>query len=548
MNLSQAIAARFNIRLNGVIRDWETIPCPFHSDQSASAGLNFKDQMFNCFGGCGAKHFITVAQLLSIEYNGFVTEETDWLNKLIDSTTPVKKKTLNEQVKQYADFLISKKLKPETIEELGGRYVNDIANPDYGHLVIEYEKGKYFRRRIIDGDGRPHLNAKGEERGFLKNGISKTDTVILCEGFTDYATLYQIGFRNIAGTLGVQLEPKQLYCLYGKVVFVLFDVDYAGHMGTKKALEILKEFKATPIPLKIPERFRNGEENKIDINSAYCYDSVGFTQWLQESINRYGTYDTSYMVNTFLQNNRTVKYVATGIPSLDAALNGGLATGMHAIAGMPGVGKTTLKTYLTDVFESQGHKVLSLDYEISKEQNYARLASRRSKYSWNEIEKDHSIIEPDVAEYLNKLSASIKIENGWTIEQIMVAAKHFEIIIVDYAQRMPFSGDDERAGIKYNCRQLGNAARDEGKIVIIYSSIPRSMYDKTGKAVFKETGDIEYIVTSGWLISKVLPTVMQVDCLKNTRGREDVQFYLETEYAHQRVREQMKPELRSMIQ
>jgi hypothetical protein len=73
------------------------------------------------------------------------------------------------------------------------------------------------------------------------------------------------------------------------------------------------------------------------------------------------------------------------------------------------------------------------------------------------------------------------------------------------------------------------------------------MYEKTGKAVFKETGDIEYIVQSGWLISKVLPDVMQVDCLKNTRGKEDVQFFLNTEYAHQRVREQMKPELRSVL-
>ena len=547
MNLSQAIASRFNVVLNGYLPEWITVPCPIHNDGNASAGLNFTSRMFNCFAGCGALHFTMLADKLGISYNGIEVEETDWLNNLIDKTTPVKPRPLKVQAQQYADFLISKKLKPETIEELGGKYVSDLTDPDYGHLVIEYEKGKTFRRRIIDGDGRPHINNKGEERGFLTRGIRQATTVILGEGFSDFATLWQIGYKHIAATLGAKVTKKDLYCLRGKVVFILFDNDYAGYEGARMAAQYLKEYGCVAIILEIPERFRNGDDNKIDINSAYCYDSVGFTNWLHESISRYATYDTDYMANRFLNNNKTINYVSTGIPSLDSATNGGFATGMHAIAGMPGVGKTTLKTYLIDTFEAQGHKVLSLDYEISKEQNYARLASRRSKYNWQEIEKDHSIIERDVAEYLNKLSASIKIENGWTIEQIMVAAKHFDIIIVDYAQRMPFSGDDERAGIKYNCRQLGNAARDEGKIVIIYSSIPRSMYEKTGKAVFKETGDIEYIVQSGWLISKVLPDVMQVDCLKNTRGREDAQFFLNTDYAHQLVREQMKPELRGIL-
>jgi KaiC/GvpD/RAD55 family RecA-like ATPase/5S rRNA maturation endonuclease (ribonuclease M5) len=546
MNLTQAIASRFNVTINGYLPEWVTIACPIHNDNNASAGLNFENQMFNCLAGCGALHFTVLAERLGVIYNGFKIEKTDWLNKLIDNTTPIKPRPLKIQAQQYADFLISKKLKPETIEELGGYYVNDITHPDYGHLVIEYEKGKTFRRRIIDGDGRPHRNTKGEERGFLKAGIYKLDTVILCEGFTDYATLYQIGFRNIAGTLGVQLEPKQLYCLYGKVVFVLFDVDYAGHMGTKKAIEILKEFKATVVPLKIPERFRNGEENKIDINSAYCYDSVGFTNWLQESISRYATYDVNYMANTFLQNNRTVKYVATGIPSLDSALNGGFATGMHAIAGMPEAGKSTLKTYFIDTFVSQDQKVLSVDYELTKEQNWARFASRTSKHSWVDIEKDHSIIEAETVDRLNYLSSRVKVETDWTIEQIKVASKNFDIIIVDYIQRMPYEGDDERAGIKYNARQLGNLCREDGKIVILISSIPRSMYEKSGKAVFKESGDIEYIIQSGYIISKIMPDVMEVEMIKNTRGPSKT-FHLNTDYAHQIVREQMKPELRGML-
>jgi hypothetical protein len=73
------------------------------------------------------------------------------------------------------------------------------------------------------------------------------------------------------------------------------------------------------------------------------------------------------------------------------------------------------------------------------------------------------------------------------------------------------------------------------------------MYEKSGKAVFKESGDIEYIVQSGYIISKILPDVMEVEMIKNTRGLSKT-FHLNTEYAHQRIREQMKPELRSIIQ
>lgn len=551
MNLSQAIASQFKVSPNWD-EGWITIPCPYHQDQNASAGLNFKDKVFNCLGGCGAKPFRLLANDFHITFDeGDMSEELAtqyWLNKLISDSTPVPPKPLKVQAQIYTDWLLSKKLKPETIEALGGQYINDINNQDYGHLVIEYAKGKTFRRRIIDGIGKAYRNNKGEERGFIK-GRLLSDTIILCEGFTDYATLFQIGYRNIATTLGASVAKKDMYQLRGRFIFLLFDSDYAGYEGARKAKQYLTEFGCTSIILEIPERFRNGDENKIDVNSAYCYDPEGFTDWLNKSIKSYSTFDNDYMSQSFLLNEKTFKHVKTAIPSLDVALNGGFATGLHAIAGMPEVGKSTLKTYLIDVCEAQGNKVLSLDYELTKEQNYARLASRKSRYGWSEIEKDHSILESEVVGYLNKLSTNIRIENGWTIEQIMLAAKNFDVLFVDYIQRMPYNGDDERAGIKYNCRQLGNLAKDTGKIVFIFSSIPRSMYDKTSKAVFKETGDIEFIIQSGWLISKFSEDIMEMTCLKNTRGKSNnQQVYLNTDYAHQLLREQMKPELRSMLQ
>ena len=553
MNLLQAIANHFQIDTNtDDYMEWSGIKCPlpFHNDANPSAGLNFNTQMFNCFL-CGAMPFEELASKLNITHNGYETEDTDWLNNLIEDTTPVPKRSYKRQAKEYADFLISRKLKPETIEEFGGYYESNLNSQDYGHLVIPYGKGKQFKRRIINAAGdtrfrQSRSNDSEDTKSLFGCNPIEQDTIILCEGVTDLFTLWQNGLCNSVTCFGANPSESQVWMLRGKTVFILFDRDYAGAKGAKRTSKLLEEWKAIPIILEIPAKFGNKEDEKIDINSAFVHSDMEFIDWIRNQLSNYHSYDTEYISNTFLANKRTVKYVATNIPSLDNALNGGFATGLHAIAGMPEAGKTSFKTYLLDTFYQQGQRVLSLDYELTKEQNYARIASRKSKHSWSNIEKDHSIIEDEVKEYLGNLSSKIRIEVGWDINQIKIAAKNFDIIIVDYIQRMPYEGGDEREGIKKNARELSNLTRD-GKIVLIISSIPRHMYDKTGKGVFKETGDIEYICQSGYILNKIAVDTIELLMIKNTRG-PSVDIYLKSEYANQLIRETVRPTLREMIQ
>lgn len=550
MDISKALANYFQVD-----PDWSEwsrdLICPFHSDQNPSAGLNFKDKVFNCFV-CGGKSFFDVAKELNIEYenNGQGIEvDTTWLNNLIEETTPVPKRSLRKQAAEYSDFLISRKLKPETIEEFGGYYVSDLNSLDYGHLVIPYGKNKFFRRRILDASGdtrfrQSRTTDSEDSKSLLGCNPNKFDTIILCEGVTDLLTLWQNGLRQSVTSFGANPSESQLWLLRGKTVFIVFDRDYAGAKGAKRTAKLLEEWKAIPIILEIPTWFGN-EDEKIDINSAYVHSGDDFIKWVKESIQEYSIFDSDYISDRFLTNKRTVKYTASGIHSLDVALNGGFATGLHAIAGMPEAGKTTLKTHLIDIFYQQDQRVLSLDYELTKEQNYARLASRKSKHSWSNIEKDHSILEDEAREYLGNLSSKIRIEVGWDINQIKVAAKHFDIIIIDYIQRMPFEGNDDREGIKKNARELSNLTRD-GKIVLIISSIPRAMYDKTGKGVFKETGDIEYICQSGYILSKISPDMIELQMIKNTRGPSR-DIYLNSTYSNQLISETIKPKLKELM-
>lgn len=553
MNLSQAIRNRFGITYEGAEDMWFSILCPFHNDNNPSASINFKLQRFTCKAGCEGRSLKTMAKDLEIEYDGLESEtmvEEDWLNYLID-TTAVRKKPLKQQAKEFADFLISRQLKLETIEEFNGEYISDQSHQDYGHLVIPYGRNKYVKRRIIDGTDSRFKQSGNQGSGDNKSLFGRPeywrDKVILCEGITDYLTLWQQEIREGCATFGANTSDAQMYLLRGKTVFILFDRDFSGYTGARKAAEQLKKYNAIPIILEIPKEFGDADTDKVDVNSAYVHSGDKFINWLLEQINSYSVFDTDYIRGTFLENKRTVKYISTGIMGLDRSLNGGFATGLHAIAGMPEAGKSTLVSYLINEFVESDHKVLALSYELTKEQMYSRLASIISTvHSWSDIEKDHDIITGVMANYLNQISSRLRIENNWTIDQIKAASKNFDVIIVDYAQRMPFDGTDERAGIKNNCRELSNLTRD-GKMIILISSIPRSMYDKEGKNVFKETGDIEYICQSGYILSKMTPEIAQLKMIKNTRG-VCKEIYLQMDYAHQRIKETLKPEFRNLME
>ena len=71
---------------------------------------------------------------------------------------------------------------------------------------------------------------------------SKSDALILCEGYMDVISLNQAGFTNAVATLGTALTPDQAALMkrYCKEVLICYDADDAGQKATARAIEILR--------------------------------------------------------------------------------------------------------------------------------------------------------------------------------------------------------------------------------------------------------------------------------------------------------------------
>lgn len=545
MSLQKVIADHFKIEIT---RDgWISIPCILHNDGSNSAGIQFDNKdggVFNCFV-CGAKPLKFIADELKLEYD---LNNLNFLDEYDEAIfTPVKIKQI-KQVEEYTKFLDEKKLLVETIESVGGYYCNDINDSRqlYGHLVFPYGKDNklYCARRILEQVSNQRFQlAKGSSKGLYgEQNVKGNDPIILVEGITDYLTLLQVGYTNLVSTFGAKVSKEQMYRLRGKTVFILFDVDYAGHSCGLETATCLREYKATPIILEIPSTFATTSEDKIDVNSAWCKDPVVFESWLAEELNKYNSFDSSYADSLFSGKRKSTPYWFSSIPEFNRATSGGYAPGVHVIAGTPGVGKSSLVIQDIDCFVKQGAKVLLCSYELTKVQYWARLASRYSEHNWNSIEKDPTILEPHVKMMMIQLGKRLKIVADWQIEQIKHASKTFDVICVDYVQRMTAQDKEEREAIKFNVNELSNLVRYQDKIVLMVSSISRASYNEPSMSSFKETGSIEFVSQTARILTGTKDHVM-MHLLKNTRGESGKVLHTQVDFEHQRMVERELTEI-----
>ncbi len=111
-------------------------------------------------------------------------------------------------------------------------------------------------RTIIDADPK-YLNSpdtpvysKGKllyGLNWTKEAVREAQEVILVEGYTDFASLYQAGIRNLAASLGTALTPHQvaLAMRFGPQVIINYDGDAAGRTAALRAVPLCFE-KAVP--------------------------------------------------------------------------------------------------------------------------------------------------------------------------------------------------------------------------------------------------------------------------------------------------------------
>lgn len=564
---------------------WIPIQCPFHKDSDASAGYLPASQAFNCLG-CGkkikGKNRILEAlgkesDMTSNNLNSSLSigeiEDTlediyglalDVIEEYDETHTPRTAHTTidtllsnDEDTDREEDhnlapifpWLRERNISMDTVLYWRGVYFpKDKHIGKYNvknHIAFTFNRERSIVFRNMGDGQRYHL--AGKRVLFNQSCIDNFEQIFMVEGITDFLAMWEMGFRNTVCAFGAEPDKKLLYPLKGKTVFLLYDTDFAGYEGMEKAATMLRELKARPISLTIPKSFDYGDD-KIDVGGAWQHKGTAFLAWVKGRMESLSAYDQS-RVNRFLSGSmESVQYVRTGITTFDNnVMRGGLATGLHVFGGEPESGKSTLVTQLKDEFIGQSKRVLCCTYELPVTQMYARLASRRTKkLSWQDIERSPlrlQLEEPDAAKAFAQLSNYFKIEAGWSIEMIEAAIHNFDVVFVDYIQRMPFPGKDTspRDGIIANINRLGTLATEHNKIIVAISSIPRSAYSGDpstyARSIFKESGNIEFVAQSAHAIVRIpgQSGVSAIRTVKNTRGETNLTTHIRVVGNHQRI-------------
>ena len=90
---------------------------------------------------------------------------------------------------------------------------------------------------------------------FTKDHIRNAGELILVEGYTDFLSLYQAGFKNVVASLGTALTPNQvaLALRFAPKVVINYDGDAAGKLATSRAIPLLFESDIEVSVLILPE-------------------------------------------------------------------------------------------------------------------------------------------------------------------------------------------------------------------------------------------------------------------------------------------------------
>lgn len=170
------------------------------------------------------------------------------------------------------DYLKSKNYTEVDIEKAGlvthhkktNRYFDKFR--DRIMFPIMNTRGKIigFGGRSIDNSNQPkYLNSPETPVFSKRNNLyalnivkkqSKSDKIILVEGYMDVLALYKYGIVNSVASLGTALTENQVELLKRyKEIYICYDSDSAGKKATDKAIDVMKNMSIKPKIIPLPE-------------------------------------------------------------------------------------------------------------------------------------------------------------------------------------------------------------------------------------------------------------------------------------------------------
>ena len=137
----------------------------------------------------------------------------------------------------------------------------------FGGRIMTDEKPKY-----LNTSDTPAFKKSYNLFALNKAKNSKSDKIILCEGYMDVIAIHQAGFDYAIATLGTALTSEQARIIKRSTnnVIICYDADEAGQKATARAIEILRQenlnIRVLTVPDgKDPDEFirKNGENGHI---------------------------------------------------------------------------------------------------------------------------------------------------------------------------------------------------------------------------------------------------------------------------------------------
>ena len=319
------------------------------------------------------------------------------------------------QAENALAYLESRGITRETADRFMLGYVVDQYNTP--RIVIPRSRHDYTARRI-DGGTKDKYMVTGRQ-GVLFNAKEamkdKGDKapVVVVEGEFDAMSIYQGGYTAVialgyAGAYKALVErAKATYPAATYILALDNDGEENGHAGQTAQSRAQAAMEAAGLHCIAADPARLYGESK-DAAEAIQRDTGGFFERLTEYLDQ-GYYERqrreqeaeqeAYFksgpgaVDLFLQVIKGERYrpISTGISCIDAALCGGLVRQTIVLLGAaPGMGKTSLAAQIGENLAKDGHDILFINLEMSREQllsrSLARIANRRGHHiSTNDI-------------------------------------------------------------------------------------------------------------------------------------------------------------------
>lgn len=542
--LQKQIAKKFKIEDSIIFDKSYPVICPYHDDHNPSAYIYFNKNgsgWFACSGCHESKSLNQVRKDFNIKYE--VSEDSNGLhngnshNGIADSSgsllsnREVTRVTLelDPLVLAMEKFCEDKGITIETLKEHKAWVSKD------GYLCFDYldasGKQRTVGRLLLDDETKPrYINESGKGKGLLGYDTAKFyDVIILSESVTCWLSLRQLNYNNTVCSFGAKLSKEQAYLLRNKTVFIIFDKDFAGYEGSKKAAERLREYQGVPIILELPEfndtNSGKNDKSKADINFLCTTNMARFKEWLDNSINRYHISSQKYYRESYFGKEK-MKYYASPLSQIK------FAVGLHNIVGDTGIGKSSLCIGLIESFVNQEGNVLYMNGELPHDQILARLQSRRSRFSWSEIEANPDIVEPEVRDWTDGLLERVNITGLLSLDELVFASKKYNVVMIDYLHKMITGEDDERKAINKYMTAFTELVNNYDKTILcVHRGNQNDSLTFSGSAQIKYSGQQNLILKHSDYNGTISITVN-----KNTRG-EPITQLCKIDYAHQRITE-----------